>query len=86
MFPICHWLTLLRYESWMVLMVDTLQFFMNGIPCFLIQSSIITSGISHGAKIAFWAGNIKTIARDWTEIRPTIVCTEYSISLPEYLT
>jgi len=37
------------------------------------ESAIITACASAGACIAFWAGNIKTIARDWKEIRPTVM-------------
>eukprot|EP01084_Bolivina_argentea_P241919 405981_1 len=37
------------------------------------EAAIITSCVSAGAAIAFWAGNIKQIARDWKELRPTIM-------------
>jgi len=37
------------------------------------ESAVITVCISVGAQVAFWAGDIKTISRDWTEIRPTIM-------------
>merc|ERR1712228_301158 len=37
------------------------------------ESAVITSCITAGAAIAFWAGNIKTIARDWNEIKPTVM-------------
>mmetsp|Transcript_33898 Transcript_33898/g.29687 ORF Transcript_33898/g.29687 Transcript_33898/m.29687 type:complete len:725 (+) Transcript_33898:105-2279(+) len=37
------------------------------------ESAIITSCLAAGAMIAFWAGNIKTISRDWQEIRPTVM-------------
>eukprot|EP01084_Bolivina_argentea_P111037 198227_1 len=37
------------------------------------ESAIVTCCIAAGAQIAFWAGNIKTIAKDWTEIRPTVM-------------
>jgi len=37
------------------------------------EAAVITCCIYNGARIAFWAGNIKTIARDWTEIRPTVM-------------
>ena len=36
------------------------------------ESAVITCCISAGACISFWAGNIKTIARDWTEIKPYV--------------
>ena len=32
-----------------------------------------TSGVSSGALVAFWAGNIKTISRDWQEMKPTVM-------------
>jgi len=37
------------------------------------EANVIMFCMAAGAGVAFWAGDIKTISRDWTEIRPTVV-------------
>ena len=37
------------------------------------ESAIMTVCVAAGGQIAFWAGNIKTIAADWKEMRPTVM-------------